>query len=224
MVDGDGTYDPATAAPMIEMLLDGVLDMVTGCREVHEASEAAFRAGHRIGNRFFSGSVRRLFKSDCTDVLSGYRVLSRRFVKSFPSVASGFEIEVEMTAHASLLRLPVGELPTAYVDRTAGSRSKLRTYRDGVRIALALFRLFRSFSPSRFFGSLAALAGVLAALLLTSVLGPPSGVSRPDLGVAFLILSALLLSVGVILNAASRQRVEVLRIRYLGIDATRRAA
>ena len=217
MVDGDGTYEAAAAPAMVTMLLEQHLDMVTGTRLEEVDADGAFRRGHRFGNSVFSGAVRAMFRSDCSDVLSGYRVLSRRFVKSFPSVGGGFEIEVEMTAHASLLRVPTGELQTRYVERDASSESKLRTYRDGVRIGLALFRLFRSFSPSRFFGTFAGLAAVVSLLFLTGVFADGLGASRAEMGVAFATLATLLLSVGIILNAAMRQRVEMLRLRYLEI-------
>ncbi len=217
MLDGDGTYD-ATAAPnMINLLISDHLDLVTGNRIEDQKSTNTYRAGHRFGNAVFTKSVKKIFNSPCEDVLSGYRVMSRRFVKSFPLDAKGFEVEVEMTAHASLLRVPTGEFLTTYGDRVDGSPSKLNTYRDGIRIARALFRIFRSYSPSRFFGSLAGLSGIIAiASLALAANEDTDGVSAYTVlsGIS-LILAALLLSVGVILNALARQRKETLRLAYL---------
>jgi glycosyltransferase involved in cell wall biosynthesis len=217
MLDGDGTYDAAAAPHMVNLLINEHLDLVTGNRVEDHQSTNTYRAGHRLGNALFTKSVKTIFKSSCEDVLSGYRVMSRRFVKSFPLDAKGFEVEVEMTAHASLLRVPTGEFPTTYRDRVDGSPSKLNTYRDGIRIARALFRIFRSYSPSRFFGSLAGLSGVAAVVsLLLAASEDTDGISAYTVlsGIS-LVLAALLLSVGVILNALARQRKETLRLTYL---------
>lgn len=221
IVDGDGTYQASAAPEMVRLLVEGRLDMVTGVRRVDESAELeAFRRGHRLGNAVFSKAVRTIFRSDCTDVLSGYRVLSRRFVKSFPSVAGGFEVEVEMTAHASLLRVPVGEVVTVYRNRSSNSQSKLNTYTDGWKIALAMFRLFRSFSPSRFFGTLSGIAALTSLFFLWTSLGVSPDSPRLDVGLILLLFGALLLSVGVILNAISRARVESLRLVYLSYGLT----
>jgi glycosyltransferase involved in cell wall biosynthesis len=217
MLDGDGTYDAAAAPHMVNLLINEHLDLVTGNRVEDHQSTNTYRAGHRLGNALFTKSVKTIFKSSCEDVLSGYRVMSRRFVKSFPLDAKGFEVEVEMTAHASLLRVPTGEFPTTYRDRVDGSPSKLNTYRDGIRIARALFRIFRSYSPSRFFGSLAGLSGIAAIVsLLLAASEDTDGISAYTVlsGIS-LVLAALLLSVGVILNALARQRKETLRLTYL---------
>ena len=217
MLDGDGTYDAAAAPHMVSLLINEHLDLVTGNRVEDLQSTNTYRAGHRLGNALFTKSVKTIFKSSCEDVLSGYRVMSRRFVKSFPLDAKGFEVEVEMTAHASLLRVPTGEFPTTYRDRVDGSPSKLNTYRDGIRIARALFRIFRSYSPSRFFGSLAGLSGIAAVVsLLLAASEDTDGISAYTVlsGIS-LVLAALLLSVGVILNALARQRKETLRLTYL---------
>ena len=132
MADGDLTYDPKAAPEMVRMLLDDQLDMVVGTRQ-HEAADA-YRGGHVFGNRLFTGLLARLFGRSFTDIFSGYRVFSRRFVKSYPVLSEGFEIETEMSVHALELRMPVGELVTAYGARPEGSASKLSTYRDGWRI------------------------------------------------------------------------------------------
>lgn len=223
LVDGDGTYDAASAPEMVSLLINQNLDMVTGKRVPNVDSTEAFRQGHAFGNCLFSRTVRTIFHTNCEDVLSGYRVLSRRFVKSFPSVARGFEIEVEMTAHASLLRVPTIDLPTLYSDRAPGSVSKLNTFQDGFRIALALFRLYRSFAPSRFFGTLSLLAMLAASAVMLfgdeAINAAPSVDISNVIAIMLFILGLLLLSVGVILNAVSRNRVEVLRLAYLASNA-----
>lgn len=219
MFDGDGTYETAAAPALVEKLRSEKLDLVTGVRVDKRNSDGTYRRGHRIGNAFFTSLLKKVFQSDCADVLSGYRVMSRRFVKSFPTVARGFEIEVEMTAHASLLRVPTDDVETDYGDRAAGTTSKLNTYRDGLRIVRALFRIYRAYAPSRFFGTLAAASGVLAGLfLLVTRWDDSTGLSAYTVASGiFFVVAALLLSVGVILNALARQRVELLRLNYLSI-------
>jgi len=221
MLDGDGTYEAAAAPAMVGLLIEQNLDLVTGNRVDDQSSHNTYRAGHRLGNALFTKSVKTIFRSSCEDVLSGYRVMSRRFVKSFPLDARGFEVEVEMTAHASLLRVPTGEFATTYRDRVDGSPSKLNTYRDGIRIARALFRIFRSYSPSRFFGSLAGASGLVAIISLILATNDESdGISAYTvLSGITLVLAALLLSVGVILNSLARQRRETLRLAYLSITS-----
>lgn len=221
MLDGDGTYESSAAPAMVKMLEDQHLDLVTGIRIDDRASHETYRLGHRLGNRVFTTAVRKIFSSSCEDVLSGYRVMSKRFVKSFPSVARGFEIEVEMTAHASLLRVPTAEYRTIYRDRPPLSASKLSTYSDGIRIARALFRIFRSYSPSRFFGSLSLVSALIAFGIFINSSSFQAASLRPEhlMGSIFALLSILLLSVGIILNAVSRQRVETLRLAYLGITS-----
>lgn len=222
MVDGDGTYEIEAAPKMIQMLLANQLDMVTGNREEDGSSEGTYRKGHRLGNRLFTGSLKKIFSSDCDDVLSGYRVMSRRFVKSFPTVSRGFEIEVEMTAHASVLRAPTGEFPTRYVERPANSFSKLNTYRDGFRIARSLLNIFRAHSPSRFFGSLAlvALASSVPFFARARFADSADFANSMLPALILVVLFALILMVGIILNAMSRQRVEMLRLAYLSIAAS----
>jgi glycosyltransferase involved in cell wall biosynthesis len=217
MLDGDGTYEAAAAPTMVNMLREQHLDLVTGIRIDDGGSQDTYRSGHRLGNIAFTTAVRKVFSSSCEDVLSGYRVMSKRFVKSFPASAKGFEIEVEMTAHASLLRVPTAEYPTIYRDRPPLSTSKLNTYSDGMRIARALFRIFRSYSPSRFFGTLSILSAIVSGVFLLD-----AGTYSADelktghlMSGLFALLGALLLSVGIILNSVSRQRVEALRLSYL---------
>ena len=163
MADGDLTYDPKAAPEMVKMLLDEQLDMVVGTR-LHEVADA-YRGGHVIGNRLFTSLLAGLFGRSFTDIFSGYRVFSRRFVKSFPVLSEGFEIETEMSVHALELRMPVGELETAYGARPEGSASKLSTYRDGWRILKTIGTLYRVERPVLFYGGLGAML-VVAAILL----------------------------------------------------------
>ena len=219
MLDGDGTYEIEAAPAMISQLKSNRLDLVTGIRVDKDQNSATYRRGHRLGNQIFTSSLRQIFSSNCEDVLSGYRVMSRRFVKSFPTISRGFEIEVEMTAHASLLRVPTGELPTIYKERSANSFSKLNTYSDGLRIGRSLFRIFRSYSPSRFFGTIAVMMALISLPFFYQHFWQLESSSSNQLIVAliFATLSALILSVGIILNAISRTRTEVLRLAYLSI-------
>src|SRR5690348_1937988 len=163
MADGDLTYDPASAPAMVDMLLADQLDMVVGTRRHDEKS--AYRGGHVIGNRVFTGLLAGLFGRSFSDIFSGYRVFSRRFVKSFPVLSAGFEIETEMSVHALELRMPVGEVETAYAARPEGSQSKLSTYGDGWRILKTIFNLYRVERPVLFYGSIGAVL-VIAAILL----------------------------------------------------------
>lgn len=218
MLDGDGTYEIEAAPHMIDLLISRQLDLVTGNRIDGNSSVGVYRLGHRFGNRIFTSVLRRIFGSDCEDVLSGYRVMTKRFVKSFPTVSRGFEIEVEMTAHASLLRLPCAEYPTVYVERPLDSLSKLNTFRDGFRIARSLFQIFRAHSPARFFGTFSLLFGILSLPFLFAWRNSRTVISATDgliLGGMFATFAALLFSLGVILNALSRSRTQALRLQYL---------
>jgi len=156
MADGDLTYDPKAAPQMVRMLVDEQLDMVVGTRQ-HEASEA-YRGGHVLGNKLFTGLLSGLFGRRLTDIFSGYRVFSRRCVKSFPVLSAGFEIETEISVHALELRMPVGEVVTAYGARPEGSASKLSTYRDGWRILKTIATLYRIERPVLFHGGIVGLA------------------------------------------------------------------
>src|SRR5215831_17385108 len=140
LVDGDGTYDARSAPEMIRRLIDENLDMVVGCRV--ESDEAAYRRGHRFGNALLTGCVAHLFGRQFNDILSGYRVFSQRFVRSFPALSSGFEIETEITVHALELRMPIAEIPTPYGARAAGTVSKLNTYKDGYKIIRTIVALY----------------------------------------------------------------------------------
>src|SRR5919205_431297 len=163
MADGDLTYDPASAPAMVDMLLAEQLDMVVGTRR-HEEKDA-YRGGHVLGNRVFNGLLSGLFGRTFSDIFSGYRVFSRRFVKSFPVLSSGFEIETEMSVHALELRMPVGEVETAYAARPEGSESKLSTWRDGWRILKTIVTLYRIERPTLSYGSIGALLVVAAVIL-----------------------------------------------------------
>ena len=153
MADGDATYEAAAAPDMIAMMLEHNFDMVVGCRRSEE--QAAYRTGHRLGNRMLTGLLKRLFGRSFTDILSGYRLFSRRFVKSFPVLSAGFEIETEISVHALELAMPVAEKETAYAARPEGSVSKLSTYRDGWRILRMILTLYRTERPIWFYGGIA---------------------------------------------------------------------
>lgn len=223
LVDGDDTYEAAAAPAMVAMLFEDRLDMVTGARIA--SLQAAYRPGHRLGNRMLTGMVRGVFGNRITDMLSGYRVFSRRFVKSFPALAGGFETETEFTVHALDLRMPVGEVPTAYKERPPGSTSKLRTYSDGVRILRSIVVLVKEERPLQFFSGCAALllAGsvllgipVVAEFLLTGLVPRlPTAVLATGLAmIAFLSLAC-----GLVLDSVARGRKEIKRLAYLAIPA-----
>ncbi len=223
LVDGDDTYDAADAPAMIRLLLEQRLDMVTGVRETDAAG--AYRPGHRLGNRMLTGVVRMVFGDRITDMLSGYRVFSRRFAKSFPALASGFETETEFTVHALELRLPVGELRTRYRERPPGSQSKLSTWRDGLRILAEIGLLVRRERPLPFF---AICALVLAALSIGLALpifqtwletGLVPRLPTAVLSTGLMLLSFLSLACGLILDTVTRGRLEAKRIAYLAIPA-----
>jgi glycosyltransferase involved in cell wall biosynthesis len=167
LVDGDATYDAQSVRVLIARLLDDRLDMVVAAR-IHD-DEAAYRMGHRLGNRLFSASVDWVFNATFTDILSGYRVFSRRFVKSFPVLSRGFEIEIELTVHALELELPTAEIATPYYARPAGSASKLSTWRDGLRILSTIVNLYRAERPLVFFGGLGIALAVVSVVLAIPV-------------------------------------------------------
>jgi glycosyltransferase involved in cell wall biosynthesis len=219
LVDGDATYDAAAAPRLVDRLVDERLDMVVG-RRVHEG-EGAYRRGHVLGNRVLTRFLALLFAPRFTDILSGYRVFSRRFVKSFPALTHGFEIETELTVHALNLGLPVAELDTTYLARPAGSTSKLHTWRDGFRILRLMLVLWKNERPLAFF-SLAALAlAVLAVGLAVPVLrtyvetGLVPRFPTAILSASIMILAFLAFVCGLILDTVTRGRREVKRLAYL---------
>ncbi len=221
LADGDGTYDAKTAPMMVERLRRETLDMVIGVRT--HSSAAAYRPGHVLGNRLFSGIFRSLFRTNYTDILSGYRVLSRRFVKSFPSRARGFEIEIEMTAHAALLRTPIAEMETAYGPRAKGAESKLNTVRDGARILARMFRFLRLHRPRFVYGILGILGVGVAAILFIPILieflqtGLVPRFPTLIVSVAIGLLGFAAFAVGAILDAQAQHFAETKRLAYLRI-------
>ena len=225
MADGDLTYDPKSAPQMVDLLLAEQLDMVVGTRR-HEEKDA-YRGGHVLGNRLFTGILAGLFGRSFTDIFSGYRVFSRRFVKSFPVLSSGFEIETEMSVHALELRMPVGEVETAYGARPEGSQSKLSTYSDGLRILRTIVTLYRVERPSLFYGLigafLLAIAVVLAAPLALTYLhtGLVPRVPTAILVTGITIVAVLSFFAGLILDTVTRGRREVRRLSYLSLAAPR---
>ena len=225
MADGDLTYDPKSAPQMVDLLLAEQLDMVVGTRR-HEEKEA-YRGGHVLGNRLFTGILAGLFGRSFTDIFSGYRVFSRRFVKSFPVLSSGFEIETEMSVHALELRMPVGEVETVYAARPEGSESKLSTYSDGWRILRTIVTLYRVERPSLFFGTIGALlvaiAVVLAIPLVMTYLktGLVPRFPTAILVTGIIIVAVLCFFAGLILDTVTRGRREVRRLSYLSLAAPR---
>jgi len=222
MADGDLTYDPEAAPPMIELMLADQLDMVVGTRK-HEAA-AAYRGGHVVGNRLFTGILSGLFGRSFTDIFSGYRVFSRRFVKSFPVLSSGFEIETEMSVHALELRMPVGELETRYLARPEGSASKLSTFRDGWRILKTIGTLYRIERPVLFFGLIgASLIGIAIALAVPLVVTYLHTGLVPRFPTAILVTGMIIIAVlcffaGLILDTVTRGRREMRRLAYLSLQ------
>ena len=226
MADGDATYEAGAASAMVQRLLDENLDMVVGCR--HDRARGAYRYGHRFGNALLTACLTLLFGRHFTDILSGYRVFSQRFVKTFPSLSEGFEIETEISVHALRLRMPVAEIDTAYDERPAGTKSKLSTYSDGIRILAQMISLFRQERPMLFFG----LAGALLALLSVK-LAIPLVVTYMETGLVprfptailctgLMILAFLSVASGLILDTVTRGRIEARRLAYLGWPPPRR--
>jgi hypothetical protein len=223
LVDGDGTYDAGSAPAMVELLVAQGLDMVTGKRIPRD--EAAYRRGHRFGNWLLTGIVRTVFADRISDMLSGYRVFSRRYVKSFPALAAGFETETEFTIHALELRMPLGEIDTPYNERAEGSTSKLRTIADGITILRTIVLLVKEGRPLAFFSTCAGL------LLLSGLgLGTPVVLEFMRVGLVprfptailamgLVLLSFLSLACGLILDSVARGRRETKRFAYLANPA-----
>jgi hypothetical protein len=220
LVDGDDTYDPADAPFLVRHLVDKRLDLVNGQREGgHE------RRGHSFGNMLFNRITGWMFGSRFEDMLSGYKVFSRRFVKSFPALATGFEIETELIVHALHLRMPVAELPTAYRRRPPGSASKLHTVRDGIRILWAIFLLVKGERPLAFFSIVSAALAALAGALSTPVVltyfetGLVPRLPLAILTMGIILLGFVGLACGFILDTVTRGRTEMKRLHYLGLPA-----
>ena len=225
MADGDATYEAAAAPALVKQLVDENLDMVVGARK--SEIDAAYRRGHRFGNAMLTGMLAWIFGRSFTDILSGYRIFSRRFVKSFPVLSSGFEIETEISVHALELRMPVAEQVTAYAARPEGSELKLNTWRDGFRILNTILTLFRYERPMQFFGSIAAAFALTAIILSIPLLitfmntGLVPRFPTAILATGLMILSALNGMCGLILDTVVRGRLEVRRLAYLAYPAPR---
>jgi glycosyltransferase involved in cell wall biosynthesis len=220
LADGDGTYDAASAPAMIEKLAADDLDMVLGVRKDAGGADV-YRPGHRFGNRLFSKTVAALFGRQFTDILSGYRVMSRRFVKSFPLMARGFEVETEMTVHCLDAQIPVAEVDTPYGARPGGSESKLNSYRDGLRILWTIFLLLKDTRPLPFFGGLSAVLAVASVLLAVPLFityaetGLVPRFPTAILATGMMILAFLMFACGLILDSVAKGRWEAKRLRYL---------
>jgi glycosyltransferase involved in cell wall biosynthesis len=223
MADGDATYDAAAAPALVRRLLDERLDMVVGARK--SQVEEAYRRGHQFGNRLFTGILASLFGRTFTDIFSGYRVFSRRFAKSFPALARGFETETEISVHALELAMPVGEIVTAYGARPEGSVSKLSTYRDGWRIMKTILHLFRIERPVLFYGGFAAFLAAIALVLAVPLIVTFAQTGLvPRFPTAILITGMMTVAfisfaVGLILDTVVRGRREVRRLHYLSYPA-----
>ena len=223
LVDGDGTYDASTAPLMVAQALSGPFDLVNGVR-VEDPRDVSYRRGHRTGNRMLTGLVLHLFGNRTVDILSGYKAFSRRFVKSFPVLSSGFEIETELTVHALELDMPVSHVSTAYGGRVVGSASKLNTFRDGWRILRMIISLTKQERPLLFFSSLGGILAVASAALATPIVIEflqthtvprfPTAI----LASAMMLLAFLLLACGLILDTVSRGRLEAKLLRYLSVS------
>jgi glycosyltransferase involved in cell wall biosynthesis len=224
LVDGDATYDASIVRRMIELLQTENLDMVVAARDAVDA-KAAYRNGHQLGNRVLTGTVAWLFGDRFDDMLSGYRVFSRRFVRSFPALATGFETETELTVHALTLRMPIAEVRAPYFDRPEGSESKLKTYRDGMRILITIANLLRRERPVLFFGTLGGVLALLAVILSIPVFntyvhtGLVPRFPTAILASALMILAVLLIAVGLILENVAIARREAKRLAYIQYES-----
>ncbi|MCL1840652.1 MAG: glycosyltransferase [Propionibacteriaceae bacterium] len=220
MIDGDDTYDADALPGMIERLTSEHLDHVLGVRTAQIGS-SAYRPGHESGNRLFNRLVGRLFGEPVSDMLSGYRVMSRRFVKSFPAVSREFEIETELTVHCMSLRVPQAEVNVGFRDRPQGSESKLRTYHDGFRILRLIGSLVQHERPLQFYGLTSAVLAIIGVVLGAPLIwtfintGLVPRLPTAVLASSLIIIAMLSLVVGLVLNALLRSRREMARLIYL---------
>lgn len=225
MVDGDDTYDAELAPRMLALAAEGPYDLVNCVRR--DTEDAAYRGGHRLGNAMLTGAVRRIFGDRVQDMLSGYKVLSRRFVKSFPALSQGFDIETELTVHAQELSMPITHVEGNYRARPEGSASKLRTYSDGWRILMMILKLIRHERPLFFFGLIAGLLAASSVLLSIPIVntyletGLVPRLPTAVLATGIMLLAALSLFAGIILDTVSRGRREVRMLAYLGHEIRR---
>ena len=223
LVDGDATYDAASAPRMIDRLLAERLDMVVGLRI--DTAVAAYRVGHRTGNRMLTSFLASVFGEVFKDILSGYRVFSHRFVKSFPALSDGFEIETELSVHALELTLPVAEIETPYFARPEGSFSKLNTWRDGLRILGTILKLYRSEKPLRFFSVIGIFLAMVSVSLAIPVIvtfleqGIVPRLPTAVLSMGLMIMAILSASSGLVLDTVTRGRREMKRLAYLALPA-----
>jgi glycosyltransferase involved in cell wall biosynthesis len=223
LVDGDATYDAPSAPTMLAALLADRLDMVVATRI--DRDDKAYRRGHRAGNRLLTGFVTHIFGRAFTDILSGYRVFSRRFVKSFPILSGGFEIETELTVHALELELPVGEVATPYYSRPSGSASKLSTWHDGFRILWTVLKLYRAERPLALFGSFGIALALIAIGLAIPIFityfqqGLVPRLPTAVLSTGLMLLAFLSIACGLILDTVTRGRREAKLIAYLALRA-----
>ncbi|MEN3150422.1 glycosyltransferase [Neorhizobium sp. IRAMC:178] len=228
MADGDGTYAPQDAEELVRTLLTERADMVVGTRRGVHAD--AGRQGHAAGNRLFNFLYRTVFAPDFTDIFSGYRAFSRRFVKSFPAVSGGFEIETEMSVHASLLKLPVCEIELDYGRRPEGSHSKLSTFKDGAKILWMFAMLMKETRPFAFFGLISGAFMVASLIFMAPVLvayfqtGLVERMPTWVFSLVLMLVSLLIFTAGLILDSVSRARAEQLRIHYMSLPASAHAA
>lgn len=223
LVDGDATYDAQSAAKMVERLLRDGLDMVVGVRK--ETEQGSYRRGHRFGNRIITGCVGLIFGGTFTDMLSGYRVFSKRYVKSFPAQSKGFETETELTVHALELRMPWAEVETPYAARPSGSTSKLSTFKDGLRIFAMIVKLYKEERPFSFFTWIAVVFtvfgwGIAVPLFITYFhTGQVPRIPTAVLATGIQILSVLSFVCGVVLDTVTTGRKELKRLAYLSVPS-----
>ena len=221
LVDGDDTYDAAAAIEGLGVMLSDGCDFVNIAR-VSDAVEA-YRRGHRLGNVVLTELVRLFFGRETSDMLSGFKVLSRRFVKSFPAMSYGFETETELTVHALEMRMPMGEIFAKYKERPEGSTSKLRTYRDGVRILMLISRLIKDERPLRFFGAIGVLLSLLGLILGIPIIleffksGFVPRLPTAVLSVGLITIGGLSFFTGIILDVVTKSRQEFKRLTYLAV-------
>lgn len=228
ITDGDATYDAGSAPKMIEKLLSNQLDMVVGSRQEHSTDNNNYRRGHRLGNKVLTGFVQKIFNGNFTDTLSGYRVLSRRFVKSFSAESEGFEIETELTVHALEMRMPYAEVVTPYKERPEGSVSKLSTYKDGFKILRMILRLYSNERPKEFWGLIGGFLIIVAIILFVPVLLDfardgivskfPTLIVATSLGIS----GFLSFTIGLVLRTVTMGRREAKRMVYLSIASPAR--
>lgn len=223
-IDGDDTYEAADLPAMIELLLEGPYDHVLGVRQDTQET-SSYRPGHESGNKMFNRLTSKLFKSHVTDMLSGYRVFSRRFVKSFPAISKRFEIETELTVHMMALRLPCAEYPIGFRDRPDGSESKLSTFGDGFRILGLIAQLVQHERPRLYYGTLTLFFGALSLILGIPVVveflntGLVPRFPTAFLSAILMVLAFLLGSIGLVVDGIRRGRRETARLHYLALEA-----